>query len=213
MLSLLVPFGPYRMGAMGEFLAAEAQLGRFQWVLRRPRSYRINCPSPADAVLESVRTSLSGDLKGTLIRSSGVRGPTLAGTVWGNHFEVRWYSPSDVISLGPPSYVTLRGEVEESGPGASVAQIKVFPSWQGLVVWLVGSLIGLAAAIFGVVQFAAHSHWASFGIAVGIAAALLLGSGVLFLLSVSEGRRNEVELVRQIHACVKGDMGVELPRQ
>jgi hypothetical protein len=211
MLSVRSSIRPYRMERMGDVLAAEAQLGRFQWVLRRPRTYPIDCRRPADTVLESLRRSLSGDLKGTMIRSSGVGRPTLAGTVSGNQFEVKWYSPSEVESLGPPSYVTLRGEVEESGPGASVARIGVFPSWQGFVVWLVGSLIGLAAAIFGLVQFAAHSHWASFGIAIGIAAALLLGSGLPFGLSVSEGRRNEAELVRQIQACVAGDMGVELP--
>jgi hypothetical protein len=198
---------------MDDVLAAEAQLRRLQWLLRRPRSYLLNCASPPDVVLESIRSSLSGDLKGTLIRSSGVGRPTLAGKVWGNQFQVRWYSPSEVNSLGPPSYVTLRGEVEDSSPGASVTRIGVFPSWQGLVVWLVGSLIGLAVGIFGVVQFATQSHWASFGIAIGIATALLLGSGMLLVLSVSEGRRNEVELIRQIRSCVTGHTGVELPGQ
>ena len=57
-------------------------------------------------------------------------------------------------------------------------------------------LIGTGAFLFGVVQFAAQQWWKSFGVALGISAAVWVVPSGLLWWAVREGKTNERDLLR-----------------
>ncbi len=194
---------------MDEVLEAEDRLSDVQWLVKgrggtRTRWYEIHCRTSPEETMASLGNAISRHgLVGEFTSSTGVGNESLAGEVGQSTFKASFYGPADVTVL-PWTRVSLRGEVVPATDGGSVIRLAVRPSLQGLVITLTSVLIGTGVLLFGIFQFAAQQWWRSFGIALGITAALwVIPSGLLWW-ATREGRANERELLIKLSEPISG---------
>jgi hypothetical protein len=170
--------------------------------IRRTRSYQTDYPIASSHVLANLRSVISRHkVLGSFVSSTGIGHEMLAGSVDRSRFEARLYSPIDVAVL-PMTQVTVWGDVIDLPAGGSQVRVSVRPAGGALWQWLFGVVVGVAVLIFAILQFAIQSEWKSVGISVGIAFAFLAVPPLLLWWAVIEGRKNERQLLEQLHRSI-----------
>ena len=199
---------------MDQVLAAEDRLSDVQWLVNgrggtRTRWYEIHCCTSPEETMASLASAICRHgLLGEFTSSTGIGNESLAGEVGQRTFKASFYDPEDVTVL-PWTRVSLRGQVVEAPDGGSLIPLAVRPNPLGLLITLTSVLIGTGALLFGIFQFAAQQWWRSFGIALGITAALwVIPSGLLWW-ATREGRVNERELLSKLGDSISGTQGSE----
>jgi len=147
-------------------------------------------------------------LVGEFTSATGIGNESLAGEVGQTTFTVRFYDPADVNVL-PWTRVSIRGDLVQAPDGGSLIRLAVRPSVQGLVITVISVLIGTGVFLFGIFQFATQQWWRSFGIAIGISAALWVVPSGLLWWAIREGRANEREALKRLNDSISVTQGSE----